>query len=304
MMTNNMDNLDEIRTAEVPEFTAAPTEAAAPVKKSTRYVGRITLGVTLIFVGVIITLSLFLPGHRLLFLIKLLPLVLVALGLEVLISSSIYKDRPVKVGIGLTLLSLFLIVGSVCSAVLPTLWENYGPTYWEQRNLMEQELKTSVYEALDRTLLDEVCVSVQPVGYTGNTLNIVHIDLLGDYEDETAFTDTAAPMVQALAGMNIETLSLSASGDTDLWSLNLDRPFIQSNTTAQELASRVDHERRYLDADGHLGTMPANHYEEMVEKGLLVSADLVKEARQEGWDAGYQQGMDELQAEYDAQDAA
>ena len=298
MMTNNMDNMDEICVDE------APVEQAAPVKKSPRYVGRITLGVALIFVGIIITLTLFLPGHRVLFLVKLLPLLLVALGLEVLISSAIYKDRPVKVGFGLTILSLFLIAGSVCSTVLPSLWENYGPTYWENRNLMEQELKNSIYETLDRTLLDEMSVSVQPVGYSGDTLNIVHLDLLGDYVDEAAFTDAAAPMVQALAGMNIETLYLSAANTTDAWSLDLNRAFIQSDTSAEELASRVEHERFYLNRDGVIDSMPANRYDQLTADGLLVSADLLEQARQEGWDKGYQQGTEELQSEYDAQDAA
>lgn len=301
MMTNNMDHMDHMDEICVDEV---PVEQAAPVKKSPRYVGRITLGVTLVFVGIIITLTLFLPGHRLLFLVKLLPLILVALGLEVLISASIYKDRPVKVGFGLTVLSLFLIAGSVCSTVLPSLWENYGPTYWENRNQMEQELKNSIYETLDHTLLDEVIVSVQPVGYSGDTQNIVHIDLLGDYADETAFTNAAAPMVQALSGMNIETLCLSAANTTDAWSLDLNRALIHSDTSAEALTPRVEHERFYLNRDGVIDSMPASRYDQLTADGLLVSADLLEQARQEGWDKGYQQGLEELQSEYDAQDAA
>lgn len=309
-MTNNLDNMDAIRTEEPvlssapPAGSAAPADFAAPAKKEPRYVGRITLGVTLIFVGIVITLSLFLPGHRLFFLVKLLPLILVALGAEVLISAAIYKDRSVKVGFGLTLLSLFLIAGSVCTAILPSLWEHYGPSYWEHRSAAEQELKDSIYATLDRSLLDDVMVSVQPLGFSGDTLNIVHIELLGDYEDEAAFTNTTAPMVQALAGMDIENLYLSASNDTDQWSLDLDRVFIQRDTSAQELLPRVEHTISYMDSNGTMDSMPASHYQEMVDKGLLVSADQVDAARQEGWDEGYQQGMDDLQSEYDAQDAA
>lgn len=298
-MTNNTDHLTEAA-----EFIPDTPSSSTVVPKSPRYVGRITLGVALIFVGVVITLSLFLPGQRILFLIQLLPLILVALGVEVLVSSSRHKDRPVKVGFGLTLLSLLLIAGSVFSAMVPVLWENYGPPYQNARSAREQALEDDIYSVLDRSLLDRVSVSAPPEGFLDNPTAIAYIDLMGDYADEAAFAETVAPMVQALSGMGLENLSFRTSNTTDTWSLELVRALIQSDTAPEELAPRVRHERFYLNEYGSMVSTEAEVYDEMVEQGLLVSADGLKQARQEGWNEGYQQGVSDLREEQEPNDSA
>lgn len=287
-MTTDPTKLDAFS---VPPCDTAAVDAApsASTPKTPRYVGRITLGIALVFVGAVITLSLFLPGQHILLLFKLLPLILVALGLEILISAARYKDRSVKVGFGLTLLSLLLILGSVVSAILPSFWHNYGPSYWSERQRAEQELKDSIYTTLDRSLLDRVTVSVQHTAFSQDFCAIVHIDLLGDYADESAFAETVTPMVQSLAGMGIEALHIYASNPIDSWTLDLDGAFIQSNTSIQELTPRIEHNLFYLDE--YANQVSSEAYTQMVEQGLLVSADLVVQARQEGWDEGYQQGI-------------
>lgn len=305
-MKNNMDAMyTPAPNAEAVSATMdIPNTASCPAPKAPRYVGRITLGVALVFIGIAITLTLFVPGQRLFFLVKLLPLILVFLGVEVLISAARWKDRPVKVGIGLTVLSLLLITGSVCSTLLPALWTAYGPEEQKERIAMETALKDFVYEVLDPAELDSVVVSVDPVGLTEDSRSTVRIDLLGNYTEDTAFAEAVTPMVQALSQLDADTLILSSSGATDYWSLHLDRHTIRSDFSEQELLRRLTHERVYWDADGSPTQTDADRYDQLVEQGTLVSADLVTNARQEGWNQGYQQGVADTQARYDTQPAA
>lgn len=93
-----------------PSPPAAPLSPASPKAsvRPPRRVGTVTLGLTLIMLGILVPLSLFLGGEmwRLL---QLAPVVLLCLGVEILVFAVRYKSEKFKYD-GLSILLVILII--------------------------------------------------------------------------------------------------------------------------------------------------------------------------------------------------
>ena len=200
------------------------------------FVGRITLGVALIVVGLLVTASLFLPGVYLLTMAKFAPLILVLLGLEILVATVRYKEANVKVGFGMTLLCLILIFGAVGAAILPDVWEVYGPGRWERQEEIVQKLERSFYEQIDSTQVEQLSIYLDEQDKPINA----YVNLAGEFTSAEGVAKTALPMVHKLAQLGIEEAHIEGQNTKQQWSLRLKGVYSLKEITEARLVEIMD----------------------------------------------------------------
>ncbi len=98
----------------------------------TKRVGMITMGVSLVLAGALLIYHVFQPNLDILLILKLTPIILVFLGLEILYYSFTYKEEKLKYDFLSMFVCFILIVGSLAMAAVPQVVEYY--THWEQEN--------------------------------------------------------------------------------------------------------------------------------------------------------------------------
>ena len=226
-----------------------------------RRVGFFTLGIALILTGGCIAASMILPDFPLFTVAKLAPLVLAALGVEVLWANARKGDAQLKYDLLSMFVCFVLICASMGAATLPILLRYYGPDreYTERR--LEQELEEQLNEKLpDGIVLD---------GYSYVNLNRMEFDremtladlktedlvrvnltLAGAYADENAFAEACAQMLPALRELGVDQVDFHSENGDDQWELQIGGPF-QMNASAQELAVQVTHMVRYWEDDSY-----------------------------------------------------
>ena len=121
--------------------------AAAPQPRKVRRVGTVAFGVTLIFVGVLMVAAILVPGIDVLSVLRLSPLILVVLGVEVLI----YSVRP-DVTLKYDFLSMFvcflLLVAAGGASILGQLAEGWGPSHEYAEERLAAQLEQQAYDVL------------------------------------------------------------------------------------------------------------------------------------------------------------
>ncbi len=288
---------EKSQQTKTPPVSPERQKAAIPKRERPLFVGRITLGVMLVAVGILVTLRLLIPQMELLRVAKLAPLILVVLGGEILFAALRHRDQQVKVGFGLSLLCLFLIFGAVGASIVPDLWELYGPAGLNEMQIRETDLREEIYEKLDATTVQNVYVHIQPMGSMETLNRSVDIRLTGDYESSGEFAKAAQPAVRLVAELGVNHAFVRAESNTESWTLALEVPTAFRDMTADDLADRVEHERFYLDKNGRREPVEMSRWESMREQGLLVEADAVEQARRAGFEDGYQKAREEFRNE-------
>lgn len=226
-----------------------------------RRVGFFTLGIALILTGGCIAASMILPDFPLFTVAKLAPLVLVALGVEVLWANARKGDAQLKYDLLSMFVCFVLICASMGAATLPILLRYYGPDreYTERR--LEQELEEQLNEKLpDGIVLDgysyvdlnrmEFDREMTLADLKTEDLVRVNLTLAGAYADENAFAETCAQMLPALRELGVDQVDFHSENGDDQWELQIGGPF-QMNASAQELAVQVTHMVRYWEDDSY-----------------------------------------------------
>lgn len=226
-----------------------------------RRVGFFTLGIALILTGSCIAASMILPDFPLFTVAKLAPLVLVALGVEVLWANARKGDAQLKYDLLSMFVCFVLICASMGAATLPILLRYYGPDreYTERR--LEQELEEQLNEKLpDGIVLDgysyvdlnrmEFDREMTLADLKTEDLVRVNLTLAGAYADENAFAETCAQMLPALRELGVDQVDFHSENGDDQWELQIGGPF-QMNASAQELAVQVTHMVRYWEDDSY-----------------------------------------------------
>ena len=226
-----------------------------------RRVGFFTLGIALILTGGCIAASMILPDFPLFTVAKLAPLVLVALGVEVLWANARKGDAQLKYDLLSMFVCFVLICASMGAATLPILLRYYGPDreYTERR--LEQELEEQLNEKLpDGIVLDGYSyVDLNRMGFDREMtladlktedLVRVNLTLAGAYADENAFAEACAQMLPALRELGVDQVDFHSENGDDQWELQIGGPF-QMNASAQELAVQVTHMVRYWEDDSY-----------------------------------------------------
>lgn len=226
-----------------------------------RRVGFFTLGIALILTGGCIAASMILPDFPLFTVAKLAPLVLVALGVEVLWANARKGDAQLKYDLLSMFVCFVLICASMGAATLPILLRYYGPDreYTERR--LEQELEEQLNEKLpDGIVLDgysyvdlnrmEFDREMTLADLKTEDLVRVNLTLAGIYADENAFAEACAQMLPALRELGVDQVDFHSENGDDQWELQIGGPF-QMNASAQDLAVQVTHMVRYWEDDSY-----------------------------------------------------
>lgn len=195
------------------------------------FVGRITLGLALIAVGLLVTGSLFFPNIPFLTVAKFTPLILVVLGAEILIGAMRNPGRNVKVGFGLIVLCLILIFGAVTAGVLPGVWEAYGPGRWQEQERMEEQVKRDFYSQVDSTKVRFAYVSLDDQG----AIDDLGLEFTEKFPSAEAFAKEAAEIVRVLADMDVGNATIGGRSEKELWNLSLEGVFSQGEITPERV---------------------------------------------------------------------
>lgn len=247
-----------------PAAPAAPSAPAAPAAK--RRVGSWTLGLVLIACGCCLLAYHFVPQFDYLLAAKLSPVVLVALGLEVLVSAARPDKR--KYDFFSIFASLALMAAALCVSFIPVVWEYIGPGRSEAVFALERQAEDALYEKLKGGEVQYLNVSVSlSNGQTadnaaalaaldGSEYIYLSAELTGPYEDAAAFAAAARTVADA-----VQTLPAQVDELTVFWNevyestggvschaqLCLNSPY-QQDWSAEQMADAV--EWTYRDVHG------------------------------------------------------
>lgn len=228
-------NLPETAVAEPP----AAAQPAAPQPRRVRRVGTTTMGLTLIVAGIAITAGLLNPALDFSLLCKLSPLILVALGVEVLFASFTAKQARLKYDFLSMLVCAVLVCAALCGAAVAPLMQYCGPA----RQQAESELQDRWYDELLTELggLAQVAdlssglyadewtdaSQLRKEGFEAVGPAHVYVRLKGPYTDRDAFLEDCRAIVEGVRRTSVETpyLEVSWDGEEGYFHLNLDSPF-------------------------------------------------------------------------------
>ena len=124
-----------------------PRRGEKAKQKTVRRVGTMTLGVSLILIGVAILLYMMNPSFDIRIISYLAPLILISLGVEVLIRYFFSKDRTYKYDFASGLICIFLVMGSFCVALVPYAMYYISPERFTSEAELLQAEREKLYNA-------------------------------------------------------------------------------------------------------------------------------------------------------------
>ena len=210
-------------------------------RASSRWVGSTTMGLALIAAGLFILCVYFVPGFPAVTVFKLAPLVLVALGAEMIWRSR--RGERVRYDLLSIFISLILLGAGCVASLVPMLAEYYQPGQYEAvRQQAEQEIDacldgSEVYRA-------DVFVNLSEApGLTDEQARqkarvSCEIRLYGPFDTAEAFAEACRQQAEKLQGLNLTELYFSWNGGDETWILWLD-PALAPQATAEQLAGEI-----------------------------------------------------------------
>ena len=201
---------------------------------------------------------------------------LILLGTEVLLSSVIFRNDRLKYDFWSGVVCFFLICMSVGAALLPPLWEQYGPGRERLRTQLTHQAETLCYDALkgepsiqsldiDLDLAGGLSeyrdTSLESLSHTGRIF--LHFTLAGDFTGEKQFAEKAHDILERLSVLPFTPAHVSFSGagksseQTRHYTLSLDGLFAlrqDADSLAQMVGedsewSRIQEERQALEQE-------------------------------------------------------
>lgn len=314
-----------------PEQPAPAAPKAAPEAPRVRRVGTFTMGVTMILVGLLIVCSLFGWGIPLEWVFRFSPLILVALGVEVLVGA-FSKGTKLKYDFLSIVVCGLLTLAALAFSAAPLALEYFGPSH----ELAERRVETKIYEKVLNSLPGEglemlnVSAAIQRPVQNAETASLQ----AGDYltvsvtlsaSDEADFLAKATKINAALADVKTSNISVyytSAEKDGTKWELQVyDR--LQLDDTADQLKTRLrtlqDTEYGWMTAEeaaaqaqdhaAELETLAANYEAQLEEQAANYETQLEDQAAShenelEQLRGQYEQQIEALQQQLDEQSAA
>ena len=120
--------------------------AGPPVKE--RRVGRLTLGVTLIATGVVLLLTMFVPGFSLFTVAKFAPVILILIGVEILVNVCVARGVRLRYDFLSMFVCFLLICGSLCVSAVPMIYQNVVVREHLEYRLSDR-IESDVYHAVE-----------------------------------------------------------------------------------------------------------------------------------------------------------
>ena len=222
--------------------------------KKTRRVGTLAFALVLILAGVLLMLYQLMPSLDLLWILKFSPAILIVLGIELLFYSS-KPDAKVRFD-WLSMLGcafILCIVGT--AAVLPTVWNLWGPEREHAASRIESEKVAGIYNALtgdpalkSRIANAHVNVWISHTASDSYALQagdecVLHLSFTAEYDSDEAFAADCQAVVQAADanGLGFTTYYFSSCDDLQegtRYTLDCNAAF-PAGLTAAQLAQRV-----------------------------------------------------------------
>lgn len=194
-----------------------PQYSAQPVQKRPqgRRVGTITMACSLIAVGVLLLIGTFNQSISFLLMAKLAPIILIVLGIEILFRYYMSKGEKLRYDFLSGFVCFLLIVGSLGMAVIPELWNNWGP----HREILQESLCAEANQICAKALKDETSVSSMDLSIRLNhsdlpeemtikdlrAADFVQADLriLNSFSSKEEFIEAARPILKKMADTGI-----------------------------------------------------------------------------------------------------
>ena len=222
--------------------------------KKTRRVGTLAFALVLILAGVLLMLYQLMPSLDLLWILKFSPAILIVLGIELLFYSS-KPDAKVRFD-WLSMLGcafILCIVGT--AAVLPTVWNLWGPEREHAASRIESEKVAGIYNALtgdpalkSRIANAHVNVWISHTASDSYALQAgdecaLYLSFTAEYDSDEAFAADCQAVMQAADanGLGFTTYYFSSCDDLQegtRYTLDCNAAFPVGLTAAQ-LAQRV-----------------------------------------------------------------
>lgn len=257
------DDAPEAAEPAVPTQPEPPAPRRARREKEpprrVRRVGTCTMGVLLIVVGLTVCLGLLRPGIDFTLLLRLSPLILVALGVEVLLAAR-QKEVRLKYDFASMIICFLLVLAVLAASCVPMLYAVEGPPRRTAECAVEQALSDATFSQLKGSgdvadVSYRVSINLSPTR-TADTVQTpadllpgdsvyVEAQLSGAYADETAFAAACRPVIDAVlsTGVHNPYINISTqapSGATDpRYTLHIDGPY-QTSMDAAGLARQVE----------------------------------------------------------------
>lgn len=228
-----------------PQPESHPASQAAPVR--VRRVGTLTMGCVMILAGVVICISLFGGGPSLELLFRLSPLILVALGVEVLLASR-QKNQRLKYDFVSIFLSFVLVGATLCFAAVPLVWNYIGPTRARAENNLEQQIYNRIYQQVGADTVQgmQVYVSLNALEVKNADLTLedlskggsahISIQLQPEYADPAKLAAAAADINSHIFELGLVNISVSYMAEQPQqteYSLHLEGLYGMDQTAAQ-----------------------------------------------------------------------
>lgn len=257
--------------------------------KKVRRVGTVTFGLLLVAAGVLLILRAVMPSLDLRFVVSLLPVALIALGVEVLV----YAARP-NVQLRYDGLSIFVCVlilfGVGGSSVMLQLWNEYGPSAHVAEMRLGDELQSDATAALravpglgdniydvsvvldfNHGVSNPATETVQP----GDRAQLYVTVYQGRYDSAMAFATMARQVVDACQADGLpfneyrfDTYTYKVPDGTVTYSLDMETDW-QITAGADALAESV-YQSYWYDGNSFSGYEDmANYQQEMIRQDLI-----------------------------------
>lgn len=167
-------------------------------QRTVRRVGTMTLGVSLILIGVAILLYMVNPTFDIRIVSYLAPVILIALGVEVLLRYFLSKDRSYQYDFASGLICIFLVAASFCIALIPHVMYYISP----ERFISEEQLVREEEEKLYRAFQGDQRVRDFHVsgGISGRGFLALRNTSDGQYLYELDYLSTTVQLLDGCAG--------------------------------------------------------------------------------------------------------
>ena len=227
--------------AALPAGAPAPQPASGPARDARRRVGTFSMGLALIGCGLCVLAAYFVPDFPILTAFKLAPLVLVALGGEMVWHG--LRQEAVRYDLLSLFITLVLLGAGCVASLVPLVADYYQPGRYET---VRSQIERQVVACLDGSKVYRADVFVSLSGQLGLTdqeaLEAASVScelvLYGPYDTPEAFAADCLDQMRALEGVQLENLWFGWVGDAVEPTVQL-VPALAGQADAADLAARV-----------------------------------------------------------------
>lgn len=209
----------------MPPYGYAVAYPPVQQKPQGRRVGTITMACALIAMGILMVVATFNEAMGLAMAVKLAPVILIVLGIEILVRYAFSKGEKLRYDFLSGFVCFLLITASLVMAIVPAMWHNWGP----RRNALQAQLSYDTRARLSEVLANEKDVNyldtdvylqreVLPNEMKLSDLSVYdHVNgtvrLINTFETQEAFADRISQILKKIetAGIPFDTIHF----DTD-----------------------------------------------------------------------------------------